>query len=639
MSDTWEDIQAVKNKRNSYRERLEKRKKERQDILGTSVYLPSSLGSSTSLKSISLESTSFDDKSNIGTTFKWEPAEVDPEFERSFLVFLGDRSLILPINSKQIVEKLTKQTRKTVASSTLHYYIQKYSTQQVINVQDVSIDNEAGYEVLRIDHSRVDNSLQNDIVDNAPLKTEDKKKRKRKGLFLKLNICDHFSFFFPVDNDEEADIKPKIERKLTKERNVTTQESDIMSLLSLPSTKEKQSKQVGVEILELLSKPTAKERSLAEKFKSQGGAQVMEFCPYGTKVECEKNRSREEDDEEEETLPDVKTEVTSVETPIKEDPDREEGEMTTDDLIEEEIITKVDSPIKCNKLHFKKIIQQHTDESLGDCSFLNTCFHMDSCKYVHYKADSSVIESSPKVSTPTKIFASKELTTTTTPTPTKKVNDSGAILYPTQWIQCDLRYLDMTVLGKFAVIMADPPWDIHMELPYGTMSDDEMRQLGIPALQDDGLIFLWVTGRAMELGRECLKLWGYERVDELIWVKTNQLQRIIRTGRTGHWLNHGKEHCLVGMKGNPTNLNRGLDCDVIVAEVRATSHKPDEIYGIIERLSPGTRKIELFGRPHNVQPNWITLGNQLDGIRLVDPELISSFQKRYPDGNCMAPKK
>jgi N6-adenosine-specific RNA methylase IME4 len=38
--------------------------------------------------------------------------------------------------------------------------------------------------------------------------------------------------------------------------------------------------------------------------------------------------------------------------------------------------------------------------------------------------------------------------------------------------------------------------------------------------------------------------------------------------------------------------------------VRSTSHKPDEIYGMIERLSPGTRKIELFGRPHNVQPNW-----------------------------------
>lgn len=74
----------------------------------------------------------------------------------------------------------------------------------------------------------------------------------------------------------------------------------------------------------------------------------------------------------------------------------------------------------------------------------------------------------------------------------------------------------------------------------------------------------------MELGRECLDLWGYKRVDELIWVKTNQLQRLIRTGRTGHWLNHSKEHCLVGVKGSP-QINRNLDCDVLVAEVSSNS--------------------------------------------------------------------
>ena len=127
-------------------------------------------------------------------------------------------------------------------------------------------------------------------------------------------------------------------------------------------------------------------------------------------------------------------------------------------------------------------------------------------------------------------------------------------------------------------------------------------------------------------------MWGYERVDEIIWVKTNQLQRIIRTGRTGHWLNHGKEHCLVGLKGDGAAFNRGLDCDVIVAEVRATSHKPDEIYGIIERLSPGTRKIELFGRPHNVQPNWVTLGNQLDGVLIHDKDMLDRWNAEYPDG-------
>ncbi|KAF8570394.1 hypothetical protein P879_06947 [Paragonimus westermani] len=261
-------------------------------------------------------------------------------------------------------------------------------------------------------------------------------------------------------------------------------------------------------------------------------------------------------------------------------------------------------------------------ESLGDCSFLNTCFHVDTCKYVHYTIDYTDSTASTLAQLPLapsaqsnlnslpRTVSSKGLTPNGSSVvnpdapQTAESNETSVTMYPPQWINCDIRLLNMSILGKFAVIMADPPWDIHMELPYGTMSDDEMRRLDIPCLQDDGYIFLWVTGRAMELGRDCLRLWGYQRVDEIIWVKTNQLQRLIRTGRTGHWLNHGKEHCLVGVKGNPQGVNRGLDCDVIVSEVRETSHKPDEIYGIIERLSPGTRKLELFGRPHNLQPYW-----------------------------------
>lgn len=66
--------------------------------------------------------------------------------------------------------------------------------------------------------------------------------------------------------------------------------------------------------------------------------------------------------------------------------------------------------------------------------------------------------------------------------------------------------MNMSVLGKFAVVMADPPWDIHMELPYGTMSDDEMRRLSIPVLQDDGYIFLWVTGRSDDYSQTLVSL-------------------------------------------------------------------------------------------------------------------------------------
>ena len=63
-----------------------------------------------------------------------------------------------------------------------------------------------------------------------------------------------------------------------------------------------------------------------------------------------------------------------------------------------------------------------------------------------------------------------------------------------QWLNCDVRSFDMSVLGKFGVIMTDPPWEIHQDLPYGTMADNEMRKLDIGTLQDDGVIFVWVTG-------------------------------------------------------------------------------------------------------------------------------------------------
>jgi mRNA (2'-O-methyladenosine-N6-)-methyltransferase len=263
----------------------------------------------------------------------------------------------------------------------------------------------------------------------------------------------------------------------------------------------------------------------------------------------------------------------------------------------------------CKNVHFRPIINNHTDITLGDCSYLDTCRHMDICKFVHYQIDDEGVIPSNR----------KELVLS---------GDENAL--DAQWANCDIRYFDYKVLGKFDVIMADPPWDIHMDLPYGTLSDEEMKNLKIKDLQDDGVIFLWVTGRASELARECLELWGYERKEELVWIKTNQLQRLIRTGRTGHWLNHSKEHCLVGYKGNP-KINRNIDCDVLVSEVRETSRKPDEIYEVIERMNPGGRKLELFARAHNRRKGWISLGNQLPGVYFVENDLVQRFNEVYPE--------
>nr|XP_023921736.1 N6-adenosine-methyltransferase MT-A70-like [Quercus suber]POE98820.1 n6-adenosine-methyltransferase mt-a70-like [Quercus suber] len=348
---------------------------------------------------------------------------------------------------------------------------------------------------------------------------------------------------------------------LQKPRTEEDDMKDLEALLKKKSFMELQKSKTGEELLDLIHRPTARETAVAEKFKTIGGPNLKEYCTSLTKEDCR----------------------------------RQTGSF-----------------MACEKVHFRRIIAPHTDINLGDCSFLDTCRHMKTCKYVHYEIDQM-----PDVLPP--------------PKPLKRAEYCSEVeLGEPQWINCDIRSFRMDILGQFGVIMADPPWDIHMELPYGTMADDEMRTLNVPALQTDGLIFLWVTGRAMELGRECLELWGYKRVEEIIWVKTNQLQRIIRTGRTGHWLNHSKEHCLVGIKGNP-EVNRNIDTDVIVAEVRETSRKPDEMYPMLERISPRTRKLELFARMHNTHAGWMSLGNQLRGVRLVDEGLRARFKAAYPD--------
>eukprot|EP01083_Nonionella_stella_P040201 109254_1 len=346
--------------------------------------------------------------------------------------------------------------------------------------------------------------------------------------------------------------------------DVKSEEFDDLTSLLAPSVKDRQISLEGKELTDVLKVKSFVQTRTVQKFKTEGGSRMREFCPHLAKIDCRRQNDG--------------------------------GEC-------------------CDKIHFRRILKPHTDMTLGNCAYLDNCRTMRVCKFVHYKIDEE-----------DKLAYEKA-----------KENEPERFTYSfsQQWINCDVRTFDFSVLVPkgtpgFSVVMADPPWDIHMSLPYGTLSDAEMMNLNIGALSTDGVCFLWVTGRTIELGRACLEKWGYECAEELLWIKTNQLQKLIRTGRTGHWLNHSKEHCLIGTKGSP-RMNRQIDCDVIVAEVRETSRKPDEVYNVLERLSPGTCKIEIFGRCHNRMPGWVTLGNQLPGVRLLDPNLIQRFKDRYPN--------
>lgn len=260
------------------------------------------------------------------------------------------------------------------------------------------------------------------------------------------------------------------------------------------------------------------------------------------------------------------------------------------------LITKDVANCIKTKVHFLPLVTSSTDLYLGNCSYLDTCHKMKSCRYLHYYTLNPPNEEHPKDAEGAMAFD-------------YTIGECGGYKeeLPPQWINCDVRYLPFNILGKFAAIISDPAWDIHMSLPYGTCKDSELLSLNMSELQEEGIILLWVTGRSIEIGRRALSQWGYTVSDEMVWIKLNQLRRTIVTGRTGHWLNHSKENLIVGIKGNPVWLNRQIDLDFMVSSTRETLRKPDELYGIVERIvGRHARKLEIFGRQHNIRPGWFS---------------------------------
>ena len=74
------------------------------------------------------------------------------------------------------------------------------------------------------------------------------------------------------------------------------------------------------------------------------------------------------------------------------------------------------------------------------------------------------------------------------------------------------------------------------------------------------------------------------------------------------------------------NNDREVFFAYVCRQVRETSRKPDEMYSLLERLSPGTRKLEIFARQHNCQPGWVSLGNQVTP-RQLGSHIISLQEK------------
>ncbi len=176
----------------------------------------------------------------------------------------------------------------------------------------------------------------------------------------------------------------------------------------------------------------------------------------------------------------------------------------------------------------------------------------------------------------------------------------------------------------FDVVMADPPWPFELysvkgqekspEAQYRTMPLDEIRALPVGDLVGrGGVLFLWCTWPLIERQAAIARDWGFVIKTGGAWAKRTATGRL-RWG-TGYVLRSVCEPFLVGTLAGSTargstlpNLIETMTDAGIDGLAREHSRKPEEGYRLVEALTPGLRRVELFARQQRA--GWAAWGNE-----------------------------
>ncbi len=159
---------------------------------------------------------------------------------------------------------------------------------------------------------------------------------------------------------------------------------------------------------------------------------------------------------------------------------------------------------------------------------------------------------------------------------------------------------------KYRTILADPPWQKNQQGTWGAsehyplMSLERIKALPVADLAEDNAhLYLWVTNSTLRDGYDVMEAWNFVPRSPLTWIKP-------RLG-LGQYLRNMTEHLLFGTRGHAPVKFKGQPTWMF-AVAQNHSHKPEEFFPLIERLSDGPY-LELFAR--RPQSGWDAWGNEI----------------------------
>lgn len=175
--------------------------------------------------------------------------------------------------------------------------------------------------------------------------------------------------------------------------------------------------------------------------------------------------------------------------------------------------------------------------------------------------------------------------------------------------------------GPFKTILADPPWRFtnrtgkvapeHKRLSrYDTLSLEEICSLPVGDITDSTAhCYLWVPNALLKEGIKVLEAWEFQYKTNIVWHKVRKDGESDGRG-VGFYFRNVTELVLFGVKGRMRTLTPGRRMvNLFSTRKREHSRKPDELYEIIEKCSPGPY-VELFARYPQV--GWQVWGDESD---------------------------
>jgi len=175
-------------------------------------------------------------------------------------------------------------------------------------------------------------------------------------------------------------------------------------------------------------------------------------------------------------------------------------------------------------------------------------------------------------------------------------------------------------LNHFGTILADPPWRFsnrtgkvapeHRRLSrYSTMSMEEIMELPVAQVASPrSHLYLWVPNALLNEGLEVMRRWGFTYKTNIVWYKVRKDGGPDGRG-VGFYFRNVTEMVLFGIRGHIRTLQPGRSqVNIVSTRKREHSRKPDELYPLIERCSPGPY-LELFAR--HTRPGWTQWGNEV----------------------------